>query len=63
MRNDKLLKLLASIPFLLFAFVLFYILMDETLEGIGFDWLAFFCGIVMLGVSLLIIQDARSMGD
>jgi hypothetical protein len=63
MRKDKLLKLLASIPFLLFALVIFYILIDETREGLGFDWLAFISGIVMLGVSLFIIQDARSMGD
>jgi len=60
MRKDKLLKLLASIPFLLFSLVIFYILMDETWEGIRFDWIAFFSGILMLGVSLLIIQDART---
>ena len=63
MRKDKLLKLLASIPFLLFSLVIFYILMDETWGGIRFDWLAFFSGIVMLGVSIFIIRDARSMGD
>jgi len=59
MRRDKLLKLIASIPFLLFTLVIFYILIDETREGIGFDWLAFLSGIVMLGVSLFIIQDTR----
>ena len=59
MRRDKLLKLIASIPFFLFALVIFYILIDEMREGLGFDWLAFFSGIVMLGVSLFIIQDAR----
>ena len=58
MRKDKLIKLLASIPFLLFALVIFYILIDETWESAGFDWLAFLSGIVMLGVSLFIIQDA-----
>ncbi|OGD55973.1 hypothetical protein A3K78_01995 [Candidatus Bathyarchaeota archaeon RBG_13_52_12] len=60
MRKDKLLKLLASISFLLFALVIFYILMDEALEGVGFDWLAFLSGVVMLGVFLFIIQDARA---
>lgn len=59
MRRDKLIKLIASIPFLIFALVIFYILIDETREGIGFDWLAFLSGIVMLGVSLFIIQDTR----
>ena len=59
MRRDQLVKVLASMPFLIFATVIFYILIDEAWEGIGFDWLAFFSGIVMLGVSLLIIQDAR----
>ena len=63
MRRDKLIKLIASIPFLIFALVIFYILIDETREGIGFDWLAFFSGIVMLGVAIFIIQDARAQRD
>jgi len=56
-QKKRLYRQLASIPFLLFAGVLFFILIEETGEGLGFDWLTFFSGMIMLGLSIFLILD------